>query len=159
MVAHEVTADDVGVHAERRLDRTDLAAVAAGAEDELGRDEAGSEDLPVVVDVVEEEVERAHALLEPALDAFPLLGQDDPRDEIERHDLLDAARVLVHRERDATRLEAEVRGALPARDLVRGERFQLPRERGVVRAHDAGRREHLVPELAGVVGRERRAAA
>jgi hypothetical protein len=104
---------------------------------------------------VEEQVERPHALLEAALDALPLLRRDDPWDEIERHDLLDAARVLVHGEGDAAGLEAEVRGALPTRDLLRGERVQLARERGVVGAHDTGRREHLVPERRRVVRRER----
>src|SRR5687768_7548097 len=155
MVTHEIASDDMRVHAERRLDRTHFATVAVGAEDELGRDETATEDLSVVVDVAEEEVQRAHALLESALDALPLLRQDDPRDEIERHDLLGAARVLIHGERDAARLEAEVRGALSARDLVRGKGFEPPRQRGVVRAHDARRREHLVPELGGIVGRER----
>ena len=43
---------------------THLAAVAAGAEDQLGRHDAVAEDVAVVVDVVDEQVERADALLE-----------------------------------------------------------------------------------------------
>ena len=72
-----------------------------------------------MVDVVEKQVERADSLLEPALDALPLLRQDDPRDEIERHDLLESARILIHRERDPASLKAEIGRPLPAGDLLR----------------------------------------
>jgi hypothetical protein len=42
------------------------------------------DDLARVVDVVDEVVERADPLREPALDRRPLARGDDPRDEVER---------------------------------------------------------------------------
>jgi hypothetical protein len=151
VIAHQVAPDDVRVHAERRLDPTDLAAVPRRSEHQLGRDETAREDLLLVVDVMEEQVERANALLEPALDPFPLLGEDDPRDQIEGHDLFEAARILVHRERDPARLEAEIGRPLPPADLLRRECLQTPCQRRVVRPHHSGRGEHLVPERGRVV--------
>ena len=157
MVADEIASDHVRVHTERRLDETHFAPIAARPEDELRWDEAAPEDLLLVIDVVEEEIEGAHALLEAALDVVPLLRQDDSRNEVERHDLLQTARILIHRECDPTRLEAEVRRALPARDLLGRKRFQPTCERRIVRPHHSRRGEHLVPERGRIVRRERRA--
>ena len=46
-------------------------------------------------------VERADALLQPALDPAPLLGADDARHEVERKNPLRALRVAIDVERDA----------------------------------------------------------
>ena len=43
-----------------------------------------AEDLLAVVDVLDEAVERAHALRQPALDDRPLVGRQDARHEVER---------------------------------------------------------------------------
>ena len=54
-----------------------------------------------MVDVLAEQVQRGHALDEPALDRLPLVGGDDARDEVEREDPLDAGVVAVDGEGDA----------------------------------------------------------
>ena len=118
-VAHQVAADHVGVDAAGDLDPAELAAVPTRAEDELRRHEAAAEDLLLVVDVVQEQVERPDPLLEPTLDPPPLLRRDDPRDEIERDDLLEPARILVDGEGDAARLEGQLRRDLAARHVLR----------------------------------------
>jgi hypothetical protein len=51
---------------------------------ELPRHDPLADDLPFVVDVVDEEVERAHPLGEAALDRAPLGGRQEARDEVER---------------------------------------------------------------------------
>ena len=87
-VAHEIAAHHVRVHAERHVHAAQLAAIAARTEHELRRQHAGAQDALPVIDVVEEEVERADALLESARDAVPLVWHDHARDEVEGHDLL-----------------------------------------------------------------------
>ena len=156
-VANEIAAHHVGVHAERHVHAAQLAPIAARAEDELGRQDPGAQDPLSVIDVVEEQVERANALLEAARDAIPFVRDDDARDEVEGHDLLHPLGPLVHREGDPADAERQVGGATTALDLLRAQRRQSPRQRLVVRARRAGRGEHLVPEAAQVVGRERRA--
>ena len=69
-----------------------LAAVARGPQDQLRRDDPVAEDLAVVVDVVDEQVQRPDALLQPALDPVPLVGGDQAGDRVERDDLLDPLR-------------------------------------------------------------------
>ena len=54
-----------------------------------------------MVDVGEEEVERAQPLHEAALDHLPLVRRHDPRDEVEREDAVGARVVAVDREADA----------------------------------------------------------
>src|SRR5919197_1370868 len=53
-------------------------------EDELPGDDPLPDDLLRVVDVLDEAVERAHALGETPLDVCPLVGRQDARDEVER---------------------------------------------------------------------------
>ena len=47
-------------------------------------DDAGLDDLALVVDVGDELVQRADPLGEAALELAPLVGGDDPRHEVER---------------------------------------------------------------------------
>jgi hypothetical protein len=75
-----------------------------------------------VVDVVQEQVDGADALLEAMFDRLPLVGAQQTRHHIERHDLFDALGALVERERDAARLERELGGVLPGRNLLRPQR-------------------------------------
>ena len=108
-VAHEVDAADVRVDAAGNVEADHLAPEVARAEDEIGRHDPGLEDLLAVVDVGEEEVERAQPLHEAALDHLPLVGRDDPRDEVEREDAVGARVVAVDREADALGEEERVR--------------------------------------------------
>ena len=60
-----------------------------------------AQDALVVVDVVEEEVERGDALAQPALDVLPLGARDDARDQVEREDALEPLLLAVDGEGDA----------------------------------------------------------
>ncbi len=64
--------DDVDVDVSGNLKPDAFAAVAGCPEDQLGRNDPRLEDLTVVIDVVNEKIERPHPLLEPALDAGPI---------------------------------------------------------------------------------------
>src|SRR5207253_8578670 len=67
-----------------------------------------SSDL-VVVDVVEEEVERPEALLQARLDPAPLLPRHDTRHRVERKDPVDPRRLAVDGERRPSVKEEELR--------------------------------------------------
>ena len=90
------------------VDAAHLGAVLRVAEDALGGQRPAVEDLLVVVDVVEERVERAHALHEAALEHRPFVGRDDARHEVERNQALGAAVLAVDRERDADAVERAI---------------------------------------------------
>ena len=105
-----------------------------------------------MIDVVQEQVQRAHALFEAKLDRAPLVGSDDARHQVEGHDLFDALGRLVHRKSDPARLERQVGSALAALDLDAAERRQFADQRRIVLAHLPLGDEHLIPELAGLVG-------
>ena len=109
----------MGVDVARDVEPDHLAPEVPRAEDELGRHDPGLEDLLVVVDVVEEEVERAEPLLEAALDHLPLVGRHDPRHEVEREDPLGAGIVAVDGEADALRQEERVGDPDPLPELGR----------------------------------------
>jgi hypothetical protein len=61
-----------------------LAGERRAGHHELPGDDALTDDLLRVVDVVHEAVERPDPLREPALDHRPLVGWQDARDEVER---------------------------------------------------------------------------
>ena len=112
---------DMDVDVPRHLQPDALAAVSGGAEDQLGRDDPVLEDQPLVIDVVNEKVERPNPLLEPALDAVPLGRRDQPGDRVERDDPLDALLAAVDRERDPLLPHRQVGDLVAALQLLRAE--------------------------------------
>ena len=83
-VAHEIAAGDVRVDAAGGPHAVHRPGEMRATDDQRPGHDARVDDLPGVVDVVDEVVERPHTLGEPALDVVPLLGRDDARDEVER---------------------------------------------------------------------------
>ena len=73
-VAHQVGAGDVAPDAARRIDAHALRTVERGRADDLLGNDLVLQDLLIVIDVVDELVERVDALLEAALDPLPLFG-------------------------------------------------------------------------------------
>ena len=69
-----------------------LAPEVPRQHDQAARHDPVVEDLLVVVDVVDEEVERLDALPQPRLDQPPLAGRDQARDQVERKDPLSPLR-------------------------------------------------------------------
>ena len=69
------------------------------------RDDLLLEDALLVVNVVQEKVQRADALGQAALQEVPFVRRDDARDQVERENLLRALAVAVDGERDALREE------------------------------------------------------
>ena len=101
-----------------------------------------------MVDVLDEGVQRAHALGEAALDDAPLVGREDARDEVERERPVAALRAVGGGgvEGDALLDEdgvAPLAGRLKPLAAQPGERA---RERGCLRAGGGRALEELVEE-------------
>ena len=99
-----------------------------------------------MVDVGEEEVERAQALHEAALDPLPFVGGNDPRHEVERKDPVGACVVAVDREADALGEEERVGDPDALVELARAHRREALCEQPVVRPRLLRGLEHLVEE-------------
>ena len=104
-----------------------------------------------MIDVVDEEVQRADALLEAPLDPVPFGRRHDPRDEIEGKDPLGAGAVAVHVERDSHVQECALGRLLPPQQLAIDHRLDQLDQRPGGRSRLAPVLEHLVEERAGLI--------
>jgi hypothetical protein len=99
--AHDVGADDVGVDVAGRRDADHLVEEGLVLGDQLDRDTAGADDFLAVIDVIEERVDGAHALLDAARQSRPFAPGNDPRHDVERDQPFGRFRLPVDIERDA----------------------------------------------------------
>ena len=99
--AHDVGADDMGIDAARRAEADHLRQEGVVLLDQFARNAAGPDDLLLVVDVVEEGVERDDPLLDALGQLAPFAAGNDARDEVEGDELFGGVRVSVDREGDA----------------------------------------------------------
>jgi hypothetical protein len=90
----------VDVDIARRLEADAIAPVPGRSEDQLGGNDPVLEDEPIVVDVMNKEVQGPDPLFQAALDPVPFLGGDQPGNGIKRDDTFDALLAAVDRERD-----------------------------------------------------------
>src|SRR5438128_2379737 len=103
------------------------------------------------VDILQEEIERHHALAEAALDVVPLLAGKDSRRQVEGEETLGATAVAIDGEGDALQEEREI-GELPALfELAGGHGGQFLINLGVMRPGNAIGGEHLVEKRAWIV--------
>ena len=120
-------------------------------EDIVGRDDAVLEDLLIVVDVVQEEVERRDALDQPLLDPPPLAVGNDPRHQIKGEDALGSLIVIVDREGDAASHEGQIDRRLLPTVLRLIKDLEPLGDPSVVRPHGRLVGEHFVKEVFGFV--------
>ncbi|VWB68839.1 hypothetical protein BSE24067_03238 [Burkholderia seminalis] len=125
--AHDVDADDVRVHVAGRPEVDHLRDERLVVRDQVLGHDARAHDFLAVVDVVEEGVQRHHALLDAEREAAPFGARDDARDDVERNQPLGGLRVAVDGERDARLAEhafrvvgflGEARGILRVEPLL-----------------------------------------
>jgi hypothetical protein len=97
------------VHTAGHVHTHHLGAELRVLENLVGRDMAGLDDFLVVVHVVDEAVERRHALHQTGLHALPLVGRNDAGNQVKGDQALGAGTVFVfgavHREGDADAAE------------------------------------------------------
>ena len=124
-VAHEVDAGHGDPHRVLRHELAEAGA-AGGVVDDRGGDDAVVDDPALAVDVAQERLQRADALGEPRGEPGPVVGGDDPGQQVEREQPLG---LVVDPERDAARallgVQRLLRG-LHAVDAHPGERAEHP---------------------------------
>ncbi len=96
-------------------------AVSRGAEDQLRGHDPVLEDQALVINVVNEEIESANTLLEPALDAVPLGRGDQAGDRVEGNDPLNPLIATIDGKRDSLLTHRQVGDLVPAFQLVGAE--------------------------------------
>ena len=102
LVAHDIGAADMHVGAERHVEIDHGGTIGGIAQDQFPRHHAVcQENLPPVVDVVQEHVQRAHALDDAGLDLLPLGRREHAGDQVERQDAVDRGGVRIDGEGDA----------------------------------------------------------
>jgi len=148
---HDVDAGDVGINVGDHVDALHLGAVLGILVNLARRDDAGIDDVLVVVDVVHEHVERLDALDQARLQRRPFVRGDDARDGVEGDQAFGAGAVAIHGEGDADAAESEIGlGALAFDALARLAR-KPGAELAIVFAHRAvvavGEGRHLVEKI------------
>ncbi len=98
---HDVDAGDVDVDVVRHLEAVHLRPEHRVLEDEVLGDDAGLERLAPAVDVLDVEVERLDALLEPEAQPPPFLRRQDARQHVEGDQALGRVGVAIDGEGDA----------------------------------------------------------
>ena len=106
-----------------------LAAEVLAAVDQLARHDAVGQDLRVVIDVLQEQVQRGDALGQAALEHVPLGGGDDPGNQVVGEDPLGALAAAVDGEGDALVQEGEIGGRLALVHLAGADGLQAVVER------------------------------
>mmetsp|Transcript_59385 Transcript_59385/g.140239 ORF Transcript_59385/g.140239 Transcript_59385/m.140239 type:complete len:469 (+) Transcript_59385:1183-2589(+) len=106
--AHDVDAGDVAVDIARHVHAHHLLAELGVVQDLVGGHEAGLQDLLAVIDVVDEAVQRRHALGQAGLHRGPLGVGNHPRNQVEGDQAFGAlAGVLVAIDREGDAHAAE----------------------------------------------------
>jgi len=100
-VADDIDAANVDVGAVRQVDAAHDRLEVGVAEDQFRRDHSVGEDLLVVVDVVQQVVQRGDPLPDPGLDGRPIGRGQHTRDAIEGQHSVRRVALRIHREGDA----------------------------------------------------------
>ena len=120
--------------------------------DVVPRNDPVVEDVLVVVDVVQEKIQRDDPLREPGLEVLPFARGNHPRDGIERKDPLRALVVAVDVEGDALPQKMLVAGRPPRFEIFRLERREPFEQSLIMGSHAAISVEHLVEKTICLVG-------
>ena len=123
--------------------------------DEMAWDDAFLQDAAILVDVLEEHVQRGEPLNQPALDRLPFVRRDDARQQIVGKDALGALVVAVDREGHALMQERAVGILLAVAQIRRRQLEQAAMQRLVRLARLARSIEHLVVAVVECVSENR----
>ena len=149
--AHQVGAVHGDVDAARHVQIAHLAAIVFGAVDHIHRHHAVLDDLTLVVDIMQEQVERGETLAQAALDRRPFAPGDDARDQVVGEDAFGALRAAVDGESNALVEERQVCRALAAVQFVRRQGEKVLVEALVMLPRLAARSQELIVCPSGVV--------
>jgi hypothetical protein len=148
----DVDAGDVRVDPARHVHSLHLAPELRVAQDTLARHHAGVEDRLVVIDVMQERIERLYALPQAAVEHLPFRRRNDPRHDVERDQPLGSAVLAIDGERDAHAMKCALRFFAFLRDATRGGPVQPAGESLVMRPHATAREPHFIIGCTGHEG-------
>ena len=97
-----------------------------------------------MIDIVEEQIQRAHPLHQSRLEPRPLVGGNDSRHEIEWNQSFGTRLLAIDGERDADAMEDALRFATLLRDAVRRRPLEPVGERAIVGTQRTFRGTHFV---------------
>ena len=89
-------------------DALHLGAVLRIAKHLLGRHDASTHNILFVIDVVNEQIERLHALTQPLLQGLPFGSRDDARDDVKRNQPFSTRFAAIDREGDTNPAEHQI---------------------------------------------------
>src|SRR5262244_415202 len=123
-----------------------------GRLDEKGRDNAVVDDMLGLIEIVNKQVEGLNTLLQPTLDAGPIAGFHNARDDIEREDALRPSRIAVDVERDPHVQEGLLSRPLALQEFTRRQALNPLYQQRCAGTWTAISLKHLVKEAGGVIG-------
>src|SRR6516164_3082365 len=141
---NQVRARDVAPDSARRIDSAALRAVKRGRMSDLLGDHFVFQALLAVVNVVDKFVESVDALLEATLDPIPLLGADDPGNQIEGENPLCACGISINIKGNAHLEEERVGRSLVPQKFALFQRFNGFKQQTSLRPGPAFGVEHFV---------------
>ena len=120
IVADDVDAGDVGVDAPGNVHALHFRPILRVTEHLLGGNDVRLQDLLIMINVVDEGIQRPNPLLEARLEPGPLLRRQHPRHDVEGDQPLGAFLLTVDRKGDADPVEQRIGlGALLGQPLGR----------------------------------------
>ena len=122
LIAHDIDAADMHVGAESDRKIFHLRPVIRVAEDQIARDDPVLHQFPLVVDVVQEGIDRRNALADAGLKLAPLGCGENTRDAIEREDPVDRGGFGVDRKGDSEIYQIVLRRRRPRPERVKPDR-------------------------------------
>src|SRR6266568_2701945 len=137
--------------AARRVPPYALLPVGLCGIDNLARHHPIAQDFLVMINVVNEQVQRVDALLETLLDPAPFGGRNNPRQNIEREDFFHSRLLPIHVEGDAHLQQRSFGCPLAIKDFVFRQGLQGVEQAARRCAWPCRRSEHFVEELADFV--------
>jgi hypothetical protein len=150
-IANEIGSADVDVNVPRHVEVHELRPEMRSFPDDLLRDHAVAEDVLLVINVVEEQVQRRDSLDQTAFDFLPFVGGNNAGQEIKRENPFRSLVVAVDRESDALDQESGGgEGAFPLEFLVI-HFLEAVEQLGVMRPGHAGPGKHFVKEISDFV--------
>ena len=151
-VAHQIGAHDVDVGVEGNVQPDHLRAEVMVSFDQIPRDHPVLQDLLVVIDVVQEQVQRGDPLRDACLQMLPFRCGDHPRDDVERQDAVDGVLVGIDDEGDAEIVKLPLRILRASAQFIEVECCQPLADQRRMFGRQVHGSEQLVEVQARIVG-------
>ena len=135
----------------RRIEPDAGRAEAVGRLNNLAWNDSVFDDFLVMIHIVEKQVERLDALLEAALDPFPLRRLHHARQHVKRPDFFRRGLIAIDVKGDAHMQQGAFSSLLAAVHLSVRQRTDQPRQECCFRPRTPVRQKHFIVKSIGIV--------